>query len=561
MIKWTGLFLAGTLIAGQVSANSFKSPDILVDSKLDYDWSVILVRKIRTLLKNYKMNDPFVGSFPKPIMLNESEVGNMLPADSKDLIRDFGNAVGLKILNGETKVWMHGFAYDVKGFKTDLKASEVLSDGLVMGTEFSASEVNLTAEKVTLSLVIPGKISSPVFEVEIVKPVIRVSEDKIINFFTKLKIQDNKDFYKIQILKANFDQMAKGLTLRPQDVQLDFEKINIPKVSLKIGSKTVNFDNRKIEALIRSKQNAIKGILLSQVASTLRSNTTEAAYKVLDQYKLQKEWWFNSPTIKSQIQISAVASSTEDNIEINLPGDFCTNEKFDKHQKQCTNTSNKITQTANTRLNQKLHTESVGVMKNLMEYGDANIVASISEDYLNKLLVTTYDAGLWKQALDEAGVALGPNKVIMRLDKRGDSGTLIMDVTYKPSKMEKLLTGSKLIRFPLVLDVSVRIEKHDDEPVIIIRMNDVDTTDDTLINGRPADLMVSTVKDVPRFKSKVAKAIRERLSGLRGKDVIELRYPEFKGLGLDKVDFLSDGSGRMNAIMRLEDLIEESGLQ
>lgn len=558
MRKLTGLILAGSLIAGQVSAEAFKSPDILIDSKLDYDWSGVLVRKIRTLLKNYKMTDPFKGSFAQPIMLNESEVGSMLPADSKELIRDFGNAVGLSIVNGQTKVWMHGFAYDVKGFKTDLKASEVQADGLVLGTDFSASEVNLSAEKVTLSLVIPGKINSPVFEVEIVKPVIRVAEDKIINFFTKLKIQDNKDFYKIQILKANFDQMAKGLVLHPQDVQLDFEKINIPKVSLKIGSKTVNFDNRKIENLIRSKQNAIKGILLSQVASTLRSNTTEAAYKVLEQYKLQKEWWFNSPTIKSQIQIQAVASSTEDNIEINMPGDFCTNEKFNQLEKQCLNLNNKITQTANTRLTRSLHTESVGVMKNLMDHGDANIVASISEDYLNKLLVTTYDAGLWKQALDEAGVELGPNKVIMRLDKRGDSGTLIMDVTYKPSKIEKLVTGSKLIRFPLVLDVSVRIEKHDDEPVIIIRMNDVDTSDETLINGRPEDKIVSTVKDVKRFKGKVAKAIRERVGVLRAKDVIELRYPEFKGLGLDKVDFLSDGAGRMNAIMRLEDLIEEN---
>ena len=41
------------------------------------------------------------------------------------------------------------------------------------------------------------------------------------------------------------------------------------------------------------------------------------------------------------------------------------------------------------------------------------------------------------------------------------------------------------------------------------------------------------------------------------KDLIELRYPELKGLGLDKVDFLSDGNGRMNAIMRLEDLLAE----
>ena len=105
--------------------------------------------------------------------------------------------------------------------------------------------------------------------------------------------------------------------------------------------------------------------------------------------------------------------------------------------------------------------------------------------------------------------------------------------------------------------MAVRIEKHDNEPVVIIRLNDVDTTDDTLINGRPDEGIVSTVKNA-RFKGKIAKAIRTRLSTLRAKDIIELRYPEFQGIGLDKVDFLSDGNGRMNAIMRLEDLIEES---
>lgn len=555
MKMWSVLLLATVMTCGNAGAEAFKSPDILVDSKLDYDWSGVLVSKFRLLLKNYKMTDPFVGRFPEPILLNETVVGKYLPAESKTLIRDFGNAVGLSILKAETKVWMHGFAYDIKGFKTNLKASEAQADGLVIGTDISASEINLTADKVSLSLVIPGKTNSPVFTVDIINPVLRASEDRLINFYAKVKIQDQKDSYKFQIQKANFDQMANGLITHPEAIELDYERIVIPEVSLKIGNKVIKFSAAKIEKLVRDNHEALKGILIAQVADTLKSNTTEAAFKVLEQYKLNKEYWLNSPAIKSQIQIETFASTASgDNIEVNMPGDFCTNQKYDQLQKQCT--KNKVTQTAVTRLNSKLHKQSVVVMKELVSSGDANIVASISEDYLNKLLVTTYDAGLWKAALDEAGVGLGPNKVIMRLDKRGDSGTLIMDVTYKPSKIEKILIGSKQVRFPLVLEVAVRIEKHDNEPVIIIRLNDVDTTDETLINGRPKDNMISTVKDA-RFKKKIAKTIREKLASLRNKDVIELRYPEFSGVGLDKVDFLSDGNGRMNAIMRLEDLIEE----
>lgn len=539
------------------SNNNFKTPDILIDTKLDYDWSNVLVNKLRLLLKNYQMKDPFIGNFPQAVLLNESEVGEFLPASSKNMIRDFGNAVGLNIIKTETKVYMHGFAYEVKGLRADLKETQSLTDGLLVGTDFSASEVNLTAEKVSLSLMIPGKTGSPVFNVEIVKPVIRASEDKIINFFAKIKILDQKDSFKLQIMKANFDQMANGLVKEANSIVLDYEKINIPQMSLKIGSKTINFSKEKIQALIRSHHASIKGILLAQAANALRKNTTEAAFKLLEQYKIQKEYWLASPAIKSQIILEKFTTSQEgDNIEINMPGDFCTNDKFDQHDKKCI--FNKDTQTAPTRLGRNSHAKSIQVMNDLMANGNANIVASISEDYLNKLLVTTYDAGFWKIALDEAGVELGPNKVIMRLNKLGNSGTLIMDMVYKPTKLEKFMTGSKVIRFPLVLEVAVRIEKHDGEPVVIVRLEDVDTTDQTLIHGRPDEGVVSNVKDVPRFKGKIAKAIRNRVIGLKDKDIIELRYPEFKGLGLEKVDFMSDGEGRMNATMRLEDLIDEN---
>ena len=550
------LFLFGFLCL-DVSAQTFRSPDILIDSKLDYNWSGVLVTKFRTLLKNYKITDPFVGRFPQKILLNELQVGNLLPTESKDLIRDFGTSVGLQFLNAETKVWIEDFSYDVKGFKTELKASEQKADGLVLGTAFSASNVGLRARKISLSLVIPGNNDLPLFNVDIINPVIQANEENLINFAANIKIQDNKSFYKLQILKANFDQMADGLTANTSDITFDYEKIVIPKVSLRLGNKLIVFSTEKIEKLIRDNHQAIKGLLLAQAADFLRTNTTKSAFKVLEQYKINKEYWLASPVLKSQIQLGKFASSSRgDDIQINLPGDFCTNQGFNELKQKCINHT--ITKTAPTRLNQQFHKKSVSVMKQLMAENDVNIVASISEDYVNKLLVTTYDAGLWKASLDEAGVELGPNKVIMRLNKKGDSGTLFMDVIYHPSKLEKLITGSKEIRFPLVLEVSLRIEKFDNEPVIIIRLNDVDTTDKTLIYGRPEENIISTLQYLPRFKNKVVQAIREKLSGLKSKDIIELRYPELKGLGLDKVDFLSDGSGRMNAIMRLEDLIEEN---
>jgi hypothetical protein len=551
----TGIILAGLVIGGDLRAQAFKAPDILIDSKLDYDWSRVVITKFRTLLKNNNMNDPFKARFAQPILVNESEIGSLLPNSSKELIRDFGNAVGLNIVRGETKVWMHGFSYDVKGFKTNLRGSSVQKDGLVLGTDFSASEVTLSADKITIGLVIPGTNNSPIFNVDIIRPYIRAEEERLINFFAQIKIQDNKDFYQLQIQKANFDQMAKGLVASNSDIDLDYDRIIIPEVSIRVGNRTVNFSPDRVENLIRQNHEAVKGILLAQVAKTLQANTSQAAFKVLEQYQINKEYWVESDVINSQIMLAGFSTSkTGDNIEINMPGDFCTDENYDQFKKHCV--YNKKTKTADTRITSSKHDQSIKIIKDMMARDDADIVASISEDYLNKLLVTTYDAGLWKDALDEAGVELGPNKVIMRMDRQGDSGTLLMDMIYKPGRLERVVTGSKEIRFPLVLDVSVRIEKHDDEPVVIIRLNDVDTTDQTLIYGRPQDNLISTVKDA-RLKGTIAKTIREKLNVLKNKDLIELRYPELSGIGLEKVDFYSDGNGRMNAFMRLEDLMED----
>ena len=551
------LILALLLSSAFAKAQTFSSPDIVIDTKLNYDWSDFLVTKFRGLAKSYSMSDPFSGNFPGKTLVNETIIGPLLPEESKELLRDFGNAVGLRLVDSETKVWVEDFQYDVKGFKSQLKASQLERDGIVLGTEFSASEVVLSANKLSLSLVIPGNSNSPIFNVDIEKPFIKASEEKLINFFTKIKVQDQKDFFNLKLLDANFDQMAEGLLANSEQIELDYERIVIPAVSLRIGSKTINFSQEKIEHLIREKHMAIKGLLLAQAADFLRSNTTKSALKILEQYRIQKEFWIAASVLKSQIKLGSFSSRPEgENIQASIPGDFCTNQKFNQFKQRCINS--KDTKTAVSRLTSQLHKKSLGVIRDLMSNKGAEVVASISEDYVNKLLVTTYDAGLWKNALQEAGVQLGPNRVVMRMDKTGESGTLIMDVIYVPGKFEKFLTGSQQIRFPLVLDVNLRIEKHSGEPVIIVRLNDVDTSDETLTNGRPDQNIQSTIKDIPRFKGKVIKAIREKLSVLRNKDVVELRYPELKNLGLEKVDFLSDGMGRMNAILRLEDLLQDS---
>src|SRR5690606_8429569 len=156
-----------------------------------------------------------------------------------------------------------GFSSDVKGFKTDLMESEALNDGLVMAAVFFVAGVSLGEELIFLSRVIRprGDSNTPLLSVVSIIRHFMASEGWLVNFLAKIKIQDNKDFYKLIIQKANFDQMANGLLKNPDSLELNYDRIVIPKVSLKIGNKTVNFSPEKIERLLRNNHHAIKGIL------------------------------------------------------------------------------------------------------------------------------------------------------------------------------------------------------------------------------------------------------------------------------------------------------------
>jgi hypothetical protein len=542
--------------AGHVWAS--QNPDILVDSNLNFNWSGVFVTKVRNLLEEYGAPDPFKRQIDGPMMLLESRIGDYLKPDSRELVRDLGNVLGLNVLRAQTQVSLQGLDYEIKNFKTEVRAAEETSDGIVIQSGFSASEIEFGAKRIRFSLQVPttNGTQGPVINIDIVNPRIRAREDNLINFHTRFKVQDQPTSYRLKFLQTSFDRMSRNLLAHPEWVDFTYDRIIIPEVSLHVGNRKLDFSPPRIERLLRQRHESIKGLLLAQVSAQLRDGAGEAAIKLAENLQIQKDYWIDHELIASHIKLNRITSSFDmNNLELRIPGDFCTTDSYQRLKNECVN--NKTTKTSNSRLGMGQFNQSLMNVRRLMSREDATIVASISEDYLNKLLVTTYDAGLWKETLDEAGVDLGPSKVTMRLDKTGETGTLFLDVTYRPTRLERLALGAREVRFPMVMEVGLRVVNHHDEPVAIIRLRDVDLSDETLLRGRPEHNLVSTIGSVPRLRGQVLKKIRKQMGALKNKDIIELRYPEFRGFGLEKVEFLSDGLGRMNAIMKLQDFLEE----
>ena len=559
------------LIAGLVllSASTFAkpqvyaTPDIVVVSKLDADWSQILVAKIRKILSNFEVLDPFKYSYDGDLVIGPTEAKTLLPASSKKLLTDLGNVLGLDFFKAQAQASMHGFSYEVKGFKTDMKASENIGSDLVIKTNLSASEVYVEAGKITLSVQIRTQNGGhlPVISIDIIKPVIEAKNDNLVNLIAKLRVQNGPASYSFKIEELNLDQMVAGLSLKNGDVKIDYQKIVVPKVSIKIGDKKIDFSQEKIQKFLRNNHEGIKGILLAQLAKILRKGTADAVQSVVKNYQMPKKYWLNIPIIKTMLNFTKITNFPVSNtLQINLDGDFCTDEAFLIYKDICVDKH--FTKVSSTRLTEAHYKESLVHLNEVVQREDVDLVASVSEDYLNKLLATTIDAGLWTEALKEAGIELGPNKVSLRLDKKGDTGTFILDGIYRPSRMQRLALGASVIRFPLALSVGFRIEEqNNDEPVIIVRVIAPDTSDETLVNGLPQYGFESSIGKVPRFKGKVLATIRDSVKDFMNRDIVVLPVPQLNGLNLDKAEFHSDGNGRMHGFLSLEDYNNELRLK
>jgi hypothetical protein len=553
MKRTISFVLVLSILTTHVFAGAYNAPDIVINTKLNSDWSGVLVAKIRRLLKNFGEADPFKQKFDRPMTVSDSLIQDYLNPSAKELVSDLGQVIGMDVLNGKTQVTIHGLEYDVRGFRTELKTAEDESDGVLIASDFSASKIKVSAEKLTLSLLLPGKNSLPLINIDIIKPVISADEHGLVKFFAQLKIKDQKvsDQFKLELENVNFENLATSLVDQGHAILLDFEKIVVPEVTVRLGNKNLTFDPKRIESLLRSKRDGLKGLLVGQFSSLLKKGMGEDMLKTLNKVSFAKEYWIDSTAIQSGLRLEAINGDIHGNdLTVNFSGDFCTNEKFQTYHRHCT--KNKISQIPASRITKDHHLRSLEDMKMVVESGEANIVASISEDYVNKLLLATYDAGLWKEMLEKAGAKMGPNKVFFRLDEKGsDKGTLYLDLLYTPKKIERLAIGAKEVRFPLVLKAGLKIRHEDNIPVFVVHISEIDTSDDMLLNGRSEIGVLSNVNQL-RFKKKILETIRSETASLANQDVLELKYNELKNLGLETVDFVSDGNGRMNAMMSLK---------
>jgi hypothetical protein len=179
-----------------------------------------------------------------------------------------------------------------------------------------------------------------------------------------------------------------------------------------------------------------------------------------------------------------------------------------------------------------------------------NLGLSVSEHYLNQLIQSTMQAGLWEKDLEKRNFLMGPETAFVIGEEKGDTFALYIDVVHKLKGLDRLLTGLSEIRFPIKFQIGLNIVDINGVPVLKIKVKKVVTDEEMIINGIKKYDLESTVPNV-RFRRKIINAILKEVNKLKDSTLVNLQLREFKGTYLEELEFYSDGLGRANATLKL----------
>jgi hypothetical protein len=132
-------------------------------------------------------------------------------------------------------------------------------------------------------------------------------------------------------------------------------------------------------------------------------------------------------------------------------------------------------------------------------------------------------------------------------------GKLVLDLLAREKFFKRMLmaigTGRSKYYFPGVLIPEFSIVNKNKIPHLVLRIKDIDITDETLMNGAyglPSNL------DRGWLKKLVTKYVRDEFKAAIGSVLQELPLPMLQGLNIsDVLEIKSDGHGRLNIMMDL----------
>lgn len=551
-------------------AKEIKIPDLLVYTKTENNWNLFLIKEFRTFMNNLNLDvDPYSFSASDPMVYSEESVQKYVSDNANDLLHKVGNAIGLNYSLIQPELIVTKFGYKITEIKPKIKPIENGKGNVKLKTKISLRGVKAFASDISLKFKIPGLTKTPT--VKIINPRVIVKDDFFLDFNLNILLQEEKNQIRVGLRNGDFSKITSALSVNPDMIKIEFDEIQIPEIKMRFGGRDLELNRQKILTIINEYTPTLKIILFEQIHEIFKKDGAKEILRKFDNIAFAKKYWIESHSenmFPMMLKIEDFSVPAEGIFLTHLSGDFCTTRNYVAKNDDCI--YSRVTKTPEIIRSEIEINNSKKEILNLMKLNkDIKFVGSISEEYISKAIVTTIDFGLWESLLASLEVRLGDKGVLVKLNEKGDTATIILDVIYDVGKFLGSVLKERFVRFPVILKANIRSENIDNNAGIILNIQDVVLDDDKLIYGYKEYGFPSTVQNIRGFlglRNKAVKMIKKELfdytkpldpqnfTKWKGVDLPPLFLPEIKDMEIDKMEMQSDSFGRLNLILKESDI-------
>ena len=577
------LVLTLLMLSQLVVAASKHNPDILVYTRTETQWNVFLLKEFRTFMNNLAMDiDPYSYQHNEDLIYGEENIDHYISEDAHRLMNAISTGTGIEVLNTVPELKIQSLGYTVGTINPKINPVEDIKGNVILKSDISLEKVHAFAKEISLTFVL-GKdekgLNLPSPEIKIINPRIILNKGKQIAFGLDVELREKREAIALHFHNGDFARLTQLMKEDPDLIDIQYDGIEIPEISLQIMGRNINPRVDKVLEIVENHKQSLKVILMDQLRVLFEKDGAMEIFKHFSGTSFNRDYWIVSSSesmFPLFLGIQDFSVPMKGVLAAELKGDFCTTNNYVAVGTDCVNS--RVTQAPKTTISKADFSYSKTLINSTFKSDkDVKFLASISEDYLNKAIVTTVDFGIWAQILEEMEIEFGEKGVLVQLDKEGKNATVALDVIYDVGKIAGFVLKKIKLRFPVILDATIRAQEYEiEEEVdgvltksmkshIVFTINNVNLNDEVLLYGHKEYGFPSNVQNVRKFlglRNTVVKKIKKELfdykapsapenfAKWKGVDLPPLLLPEIQDMYLEKMELNSDAHGRLNIILR-----------
>lgn len=519
----------------------------MVKSRFDINSSKTFISHLRSFLINNGLGDPYRQVLKKPITIDLSEAMEDMPEGTQAWIKELQSILKLELFDSKFNLTIEGLGYAINDFNTEfLPLSSSNANRVEYVTHNHLRGLRLHADKIAFEIELnQGKKKNPIkFQVLLNQPEFIIDSSIQAELPMGWLTSVEADRIKLVLHTINLESVFSEIVKQPHLIDFNTQGLVLPEVSIKVGRKVVSLDHAKLMAFLVKREEELKDGILSILKTHMNSKFSNIIKDSPREISAPKNLAFNN-VINGFFSFFDMKANFTRLLEFNLGGFFCET-AITIPEKSC---PGKIPTKLRREIDHQTYERSSRLLNRLLIENAANIALSVSEDYLNQLIQATIKGGLWDDVLSQKNLRLGPETVFVLAEERGNTFSLYLDVIHRLSRTQRILVGRSELRFPVKLKISLKIEEIDGIPNFKIIVKEVATDRNTILNGVAEYNLISDVRNVPRFRSKVVNTILNDVGDFADEELIQIELSELKGSYFQKLNFFSDGMGRANATL------------